>query len=183
MPIPKIEKRESFVPQNPDKVIVLYHKTPEFCTTKPREIVLYHKITQYQSGFRVLYHKINSFVPQNSIKVRVLYHKTFSGNILYHKIERRVMRKIIRGKGLGKTKALIAMSHETGKRILVVNEERKRNVLRMADDVDIPTPVTLMEFRKLRWFEGIDGILVDDADDVLEELLECKVDAITMRKT
>ena len=93
------------------------------------------------------------------------------------------MRKIIRGKGLGKTKALIAMSHETGKRILVVNEERKRNVLRMADDVDIPTPVTLMEFRKLRWFEGIDGILVDDADDVLEELLECKVDAITMRKT
>ena len=56
------------------------------------------------------------------------------------------MRKIIRGKGLGKTKALIAMSHETGKRILVVNEERKRNVIRMADDVDIPTPVTLMEF-------------------------------------
>lgn len=66
MPIPKIEKRESFVPQNPDKVIVLYPKTPEFCTTKPLKIVLYHKITQYQSGFRVLYHKINSFVPQNS---------------------------------------------------------------------------------------------------------------------
>lgn len=103
--------------------------------------------------------------------------------ILYHKVEMRVMRKIIRGKGLGKTKALIAMSHETGKRILVVNEERKRNVIRMADDVDIPTPVTLMEFRKLRWFEQIDGILVDDADDVLEELLECKIDAITMRKT
>lgn len=53
----------------------------------------------------------------------------------------------------------------------------------MADGVDIPTPVTLMEFRKLRWFEPIDGILVDDADDVLEELLECKIDAITMRKT
>ena len=180
MPIPKIEKRESFVPQNPDKVIVLYPKTPEFCTTKPLKIVLYHKITQYQSGFRVLYHKINSFVPQNSIKVTFCTTKLC---ILYHKIERRVMRKIIRGKGLGKTKALIAMSHETGKRILVVNEERKRNVLRMADDVDIPTPVTLMEFRKVRWFEQIDGILVDDADDVLEALLECKIDAITMRKT
>lgn len=93
------------------------------------------------------------------------------------------MRKIIRGKGLGKTKALIAMSHETGKRILVVNEERKKNVIRMAEDVDIPTPVTLMEFTKMRWFEPIDGILVDDADDILEALLECKIDAITMRKT
>ncbi len=93
------------------------------------------------------------------------------------------MRKIIRGKGLGKTKALIAMSHETGKRILVVNEERKRNVIRMAEDVDIPTPLTLMEFKKERWFNPIDGILVDDADDILEELLECKIDAITMRKT
>lgn len=98
-------------------------------------------------------------------------------------IERRVMRKIIRGKGLGKTKALIAMSHETGKRILVVNEERKRNVIRMADDVDIPTPVTLAEFRKTPWFHPVGGILVDDADDVLEALLECKIDAITMRKT
>lgn len=103
--------------------------------------------------------------------------------ILYHKIERRVMRKIIRGKGLGKTKALIAMSHETGKRILVVNEERKKNVIRMAEDVDIPTPITLAEFRKTPWFNPVGGVLVDDADDVLEALLECKIDAITMRKT
>lgn len=94
------------------------------------------------------------------------------------------MRKIIRGKGLGKTKALIAMSHETGKRILVVNEERKRNVIRMAEDVDIPTPVTLREFKETPpWFNPVGGILVDDADDVLEALLECKIDAITMRKT
>ncbi len=93
------------------------------------------------------------------------------------------MRKIIRGKGLGKTKALIAMSHETGKRILVVNEERKRNVLRMADDVDIPMPITLEEFNKKPWFKPVGGILVDDADDVLEALLGCKIDAITMRKT
>ena len=84
MPIPKIEKRESFVPQNPDKVIVLY---PEFCTTKLLEIVLYHKITQYQSGFRVLYHKINSFVPQNSIKVTFCTTKLFKVRVLYHKTQ------------------------------------------------------------------------------------------------
>lgn len=87
MPIPKIEKRESFVPQNPDKVIVLYPKTPEFCTTKLLEIVLYHKITQYQSGFRVLYHKINSFVPQNSIKVTFCTTKLFKVRVLYHKTQ------------------------------------------------------------------------------------------------
>lgn len=184
MPIPKIEKRESFVPQNPDKVIVLYPKTPEFCTTKPLEIVLYHKITQYQSGFRVMYHKINGFVPQNSAFCTTkLFRVMFCATKLILQIERRVMRKIIRGKGLGKTKALIAMSHETGKRILVVNEERKKNVIRMAEDVDIPTPITLGEFRKTPWFNPVSGILVDDADDVLEALLECKIDAITMRKT
>jgi len=93
------------------------------------------------------------------------------------------MRKIIRGKGLGKTKALIAMSHETGKRILVVNEERKRNVIRMAEDVDIPTPITLGEFKMMSRIEQLGGVLVDDADDVLEALLGCKIDAITMRKT
>lgn len=45
MPIPKIEKRENFVPQNPDKVIVLYPKNPR---------ILYHKTPR------------NSFVPQNN---------------------------------------------------------------------------------------------------------------------
>lgn len=50
MPIPKIEKRESFVPQNPDEVIVLYPKTPRNSF-----------VPQNNSAPE----RVSSFVPQN----------------------------------------------------------------------------------------------------------------------
>ena len=94
------------------------------------------------------------------------------------------MTKVIaKGRGEGKTTELIKLSAETGKYILVANQQRAMNISDMAGKMGlyIPFPVTVQEALKYS-FRGtfIKEILVDDAEDVLQSLFRVNINAITV---
>ena len=94
------------------------------------------------------------------------------------------MKKIILGRGQGKTTELIKLSHETNTYILVANFQRQREVAKMADEMglSIPYPVTVCDYMRTHFLGSyIKHILIDDADDVLQQIFNCvTIDAITM---
>ena len=96
------------------------------------------------------------------------------------------MKKIILGRGEGKTKELIQLSHDTNTYILVADRSRQREIFSFAHDlgIDILNPVTVEEYMRTH-FRGnfIKHVLIDDADDVLKTIFNnLTIDAITMRK-
>ena len=94
------------------------------------------------------------------------------------------MKKIIRPRQSGKTSELIRMSEQTQTYIVTPTMARAKITAQMAQELghNIPFPVSLAEYLR-SGFRGtfIKHILIDDADDVLQELFrEVQIDAITM---
>ena len=96
------------------------------------------------------------------------------------------MDKIILGRGEGKTFELIKRSYETNTYILTLNRKRADILFRQAHEsgYNILYPVTVEDYFGTK-FRGtfIKHILIDDADDVLQQIFNTVViDAITMTK-
>lgn len=94
------------------------------------------------------------------------------------------MRKIIKGRGEGKTAELIKMSHKTGYYIIVCTEARRKAICKQAIEMGllIPYPVIFEEYQRYH-FRGsfVRKILIDDADDMLRYIFkEVEIEAITM---
>lgn len=97
------------------------------------------------------------------------------------------MKKIMLGRGEGKTTELIKLSHETNTYILVKDRYRQREVAKIAHELnmDIPYPVTIEDYIGTSGFVGsyIKHILIDDAEDVLQAMFSrVIIDVITMTK-
>ena len=94
------------------------------------------------------------------------------------------MKKIFKPRGKGKTTELIKLSAKTNTYILVANKKRQKEVARLAESMGmiIPYPVTLEDYMRTQ-FRGsfIKHILIDDADDILQNIFNTVViDAITI---
>lgn len=83
---------------------------------------------------------------------------------------------IIGKRGYGKTTKLIRRSSDENLYILVASGERAYQVAQMATEMGltIPFPVTVDEYLRSDKFRGSsirrDGLLIDDADDVLQAI-------------
>ncbi len=92
------------------------------------------------------------------------------------------MKVVIGGKGSGKTTALIEDSARTGYYI-VCRRTMIDTVMNMARelDVQIPVPLSYGEFVDRRYYSlGIKGLLIDDADALLEYISTVPVQAISV---
>lgn len=97
------------------------------------------------------------------------------------------MKLIVKKRGEGKTTELIKMSVETNTYILVLNRKRQKEVAALARKLGydtMPYPVTLEEHFLSHKSHGMINrrFLVDDADDILQELIGFDIPllAITM---
>lgn len=95
------------------------------------------------------------------------------------------MKVIARGRRTGKTIEIIKESALTGNYILVRNHTEAQRILRLAQKMklSIPLPVTVSEV-SLGRIQGTsikrDGILVDNAEFVLQQLLGIKINTLTI---
>ena len=84
------------------------------------------------------------------------------------------MKIISLGRGQGKTTRLLYASEFNDAPILCCNDVHKKYLKRMAEDLGlyIPEPIIISDFfaSKIRG-KRIDGILIDDAELVLQQLL------------
>lgn len=88
--------------------------------------------------------------------------------------------KIISGEACsGKTTELIKKAHEENKYILCVDRKRAENIERMSIDLGlkIPFPITVNELPINSKF--IESILIDDVEDVLQRILNKRIDYVT----
>ena len=95
------------------------------------------------------------------------------------------MKKIIGGRGTGKSTELIRRSADTGNYIVVPNKRRANHLFKQAKDmgINIPYPVTWDEIK-----HGIDGksrlslgILIDDVEDLLRYIfIGIHIEGITL---
>lgn len=95
------------------------------------------------------------------------------------------MNIIYKSKGKGKTTELIKMSAEKNLYILVADRNRQREVFNLSRDLNlnIPFPITVEEYFRSGKLRGsfISTILIDDADDVLQQIFNTVViDTITI---
>lgn len=88
------------------------------------------------------------------------------------------MNIISKKSGQGKTHDLIILSNETRMPILVATKTMARNILEdsIRMDLDIPSPISLNEFDK---YKNKDGILIDEIDMLLYQMLGVKVHTLT----
>lgn len=89
--------------------------------------------------------------------------------------------KIIRaGRGQGKTTELIKKSNEEWKYIICADRKRVNNIVNMAKKMglDIPYPITISEL-SLSKGQKMDGVLIDDIEDILQYLIDKRVDYVT----
>lgn len=95
------------------------------------------------------------------------------------------MKVFCKGRGKGKTTALVMTSAVTGARIIVSNESQKKIIKEIADklNIDIPEPLTWIEQKQFRAFYK-DGILIDNLEmmlpTILDEFFGCSVIGATM---
>lgn len=87
----------------------------------------------------------------------------------------------------GKTAKLIEESHKTRNYILVKNQRQAKQLYDLARDMrmDIPYPISINDVKNGRSKGSSinrDGILVDNALDVLQEVLEIPINMATVRK-
>lgn len=95
------------------------------------------------------------------------------------------MKIIARGRRTGKTMEVIRESARTGNYILVSNQFQAKNVFKLSLEmgVSIPYPLTVSEMEKgsiQRTSVKRDGIIVDNADYILQQLLGVKVNTMTI---
>lgn len=96
------------------------------------------------------------------------------------------MRYLIKGRQQGKTYKLIVASEVTGYPIMVSDEKRKVFLEDMAKEMgcNIPKPITYLTFRGYREGLPIERILIDDAEKIIESVLNtslrCEVVAVTL---
>ena len=95
-----------------------------------------------------------------------------------------LMKVIAKPRRGGKTTELIKLSAETNTYILVANKMRQKEVMRLANlmNITIPYPVTVEDYMKTQ-FRGsfIKNILIDDVEDVLHAFFyTVAIDAITV---
>lgn len=89
--------------------------------------------------------------------------------------------KIIKtNRGQGKTTELIKISNREWKYIVCLDRDRVGNIVNMANKMglDIPFPLTVREL-PLKYGQRIDSVLIDDVEDVLQSLINRKVDYVT----
>lgn len=96
---------------------------------------------------------------------------------------------VILPRGWGKSVKSIRKSLETGKPIVVLNEERKKFVLEKAASMsdDIPQVLTVREMRdKYPTFFPPNNVIVDDGEEIIQqalnEYLRCNVSMIILSK-
>lgn len=91
------------------------------------------------------------------------------------------MKKIIKNRGEGKTTDLIKISAEKQIPIVVHN----RGMIGIIQDkakrmgLNIPTPIYALDEHRLSML-GIEGVLVDEIDLVLQEMLHYNIEALTL---
>ena len=86
------------------------------------------------------------------------------------------MKKIIGGRGTGKSTELIKRSANTGEYIVVSTKRRADHLFELAKDmgINIPYPVSCDELKSYSFIDGksnlSSGILIDDVEDLLRHL-------------
>ena len=97
------------------------------------------------------------------------------------------MNLIIKNRGTGKTTQMIYTSEATQIPIIVENEYRKTEIIKMSREMNcyIPEPITTTNLNKgFLSSRYIQGVLIDEGDSIIEKALEeylgCKVVAITL---
>lgn len=84
-----------------------------------------------------------------------------------------------------KTTHLVRMSAATWKYILTTDRRRADNIMKIAESLwlSIPFPIVLSELPKGQWSSiARDGIYIDDADEVLQQMIRVPIDTITFNK-
>ena len=92
------------------------------------------------------------------------------------------MKVVIGGKGSGKTTVLIELSTRTGYYI-VCRRAMIDTIMNMAREIDvqIPVPLSYSEFVDRQYYPlGVKGLLIDDADALLEYISTVPVQAISV---
>lgn len=95
------------------------------------------------------------------------------------------MKIIARCRGTGKTTDLIKESALTGSYILVSNKSMVRSIMQSAQQMGlkIPYPVTIDELKMGNFQKSSikrDGLLVDNAELVLQQLIGTKINTLTI---
>lgn len=93
------------------------------------------------------------------------------------------MDKILRPKYGGKTTELIKRSAETGFYIVCLNNKYVDQVERHAQKMGlkIPQPITAVTFFNGRYYgPGVNGLLIDDVDIILQQVAHAPIQAITL---
>jgi len=86
-------------------------------------------------------------------------------------------------RGGGKTSQLIRKSAKTGYYIVCINQDNASYIQSKAIDMglDIPFPITFHEFLHGRYSAaGVKGVLIDNADILLESVSTVPIGAITL---
>lgn len=95
------------------------------------------------------------------------------------------MKIIARGRRAGKTMEVIRESARTGNYILVSNQFQAQNVFKLSLEMglSIPYPLTVSEMEKGSIQSTSikrEGILIDNADFIIQQLLGVKVNTMTI---
>ena len=90
------------------------------------------------------------------------------------------MKIISAGRRQGKTTELIKKSNKEWKYIICANKRRVNNIVKTADEMglNIPYPITISEL-PLSKGQKMDGVLIDDIEDILQYLIGKRVDYVT----
>ena len=96
--------------------------------------------------------------------------------------ERKItMRLYVNGRGSGKTMWAMMESARTGVPILAFSRQRKQIIRKMALDfgIEIPEPVTIEELNESGKNKA-EEVIVDEAQELLQRMLEVKITGLTM---
>ena len=91
------------------------------------------------------------------------------------------MRLYVNGRGSGKTMWAMMESARTDVPILALSRKHKQDIVRMALDfgIDIPEPVTIEDLNE-SGKNKIEEVIVDEAQELLQRMLEVKIIGLTM---
>lgn len=92
---------------------------------------------------------------------------------------------IVSGRGAGKTEKVIRESYEKGLIIVCQNQTEAHNIFEQAKKLglNIPEPLSVNLFKNNKFFDPKifrEGVIVENADVILESLLSVPVETITL---
>ena len=92
------------------------------------------------------------------------------------------MEKIILERGGGKTTKLIEMSAKTGAYIVCTNHAEASMIAGFAskNGHNIPFPITYSEFLDKQYYRGLPGVLIDNAEMLLDRISMVPILALTI---